>query len=438
MTVQTVNAADISVTVYNSNLGVVTELRKLDFKKGIGQLAFHDVPSAIDAASVQFELLDSRGSVSILEQNYVYDLVSPQRLYQRYIDQQIELIDREGRLFSGRLLAASSNAVTLSDKSGKVKVISLDHITEVNFPKLPEGLITRPTLFWKYQSDIDGKLESRVGYQTGGMNWSAEYVATLDDDERNLDLSGWASITNNSGKTYNDATLKLVAGEIHRAQPSPLMGVRSGTVMKAIDGYAGFQEKAFFEYHLYTLPRPSTLANNEIKQLSLFEPARTPVEKVYIYRPDQNPTAVSVAVKFVNSQENGLGLPLPAGRVRLFKKDSDGSMILLGEDRIKHTPRDEELNLTVGNAFDIVAEHKVSDQRRISSKIEERTFEIELRNRKEKSVTIMVEKRLYGFWEIISSSHTYKKKDAGLVEFEIPVSAGKTAILTLTVRFTSR
>jgi hypothetical protein len=432
-------ADDIAVTVYNGNLGVVSETRALQFNKGIHQLAFRDVPSQIDANSVRFELTGTGRNVAILEQNYAFDLVSPEKLYTKYVDNEIELLDKEGKLYSGTLLAYSSGAVTLREKSGRIKVILLANITEVNFPSLPEGLITRPTLFWQYTSDYDGQLDCKVGYQTTGMNWSAEYVGELSSDEKTLDLAGWASINNTSGKKYADATLKLVAGDIHRAPPKKRGRFEMDAMSLAgAPSAKGFEEKAFFEYHLYTLPRKATLANNEIKQISLFEPAETSVEKVFVYKPERNPKNVEVAVKFRNSSETGLGLPLPEGRVRLFKADDDGSLILLGEDRIEHTPKDEELTIKVGYAFDIVAEERLMNQVRISKQVEERDYEIELRNRKEQPVTIEVEKKLYGFWEILESNFEYTKKDATTLLFAVPVGAGGEVILKFKVRFTYR
>jgi len=430
-------ADDLAVTVYNSNLGVVSETRALDIEKGVNQHAFRDVPSLIDANSVTFEVVGDKGRVAILEQNYAYDLVSPDKMYAKYIDQEIELVDKEGRLYNGKLLAYGGGAVTLQEKSGRVKIVTLNNITEVNFPLLPEGLITRPTLFWLYQSDSKGKMDCRVGYQTAGMNWSAEYVGVLDAEETGLDLSGWSSINNTSGKTYKDATLKLIAGDISRAYAPPAPRMKMMATDAEMAG-AGFDEKAFFEYHLYTLPRKATLADKEIKQISLFDPAHTAVTKEYIYRPERNPKKVEVSLNLMNSEKTGLGLPLPAGRVRLFKADDDGSMILLGEDRIEHTPKDEELNLKVGYAFDIAAEEKLVSQNRISSKVEEREFEIELRNHKESDIIIKVEKKLYGFWELLSSNYDYKKKDANTLVFHISVAADTVANLKYKVRFTYR
>lgn len=430
-------ASDMAVTIYNSNLGVISETRQLEFSKGAGRLAFRDVPSQIDPASVRFELVDDGRNVGILEQNYAFDLVSPEKLFTKYIDQEIELIGKDGSLYSGTLLAFSGQAVTILDPGGKIKILSMENITETNFPQLPDGLITKPTLFWLYQSDYSGKLDCRVGYQTGGLSWSAEYIGVLDQDEKNLDLSGWSSINNTSGKTYNNAKLKLIAGDIHRAGPSR-KARRPRVEMLSAAPATGFEEKAFFEYHMYTLPRRATLADKEIKQISLFDPASTSVNKVYYYRPDQNPTDVTVMIEFQNSKETGLGMPLPAGRVRLFKADDDGALVLLGEDRIGHTPKDEDVALTVGTAFDIKAEQTILNQTRISPKINDREFEIELRNRKSEAVIIKVEKQLWGFWEVTESSLEYEKKDATTLAFEVPVEAEKTVKIRFTVRFTNR
>lgn len=430
-------ADEIAVTVYNSNLGVVSETRSLDFDKGIGELAFRDVPSMIDPASVRFGLADDGQGVTILEQNYGYDLVSSDKLYAKYIDKQVDLVDKDGNLFSGILLAYGGNSVTLKDKSGKIKIVSLEHVIETNFPDLPEGLITRPTLFWKYNSTLDGGRDAEVSYQTGGMSWEAEYVGLLNDTETKLDLSGWASINNSSGKTYKDASLKLIAGDINRAQ-QPRGAAVDRFSAKGVSLAETFEEKAFFEYHMYTLPRKTTVADKQIKQVSLFEPASSGVEKIYLYRPDYNAEDVTVQVEFINSEKGGLGMPLPAGRVRIFKADTDGSMILLGEDRIGHTPRDEKVKLTIGTAFDVKAEQKTKNVTRISNKVEEREFEIVLKNRKDSDVTVRVEKNLYGYWEIIQSSFEYKKEQANQVSFAIPVKAGAEVTLSLTVRFTSR
>ncbi|MFQ5499634.1 MAG: DUF4139 domain-containing protein [Candidatus Zixiibacteriota bacterium] len=429
-------ADDIYVTVYNSNLGVVSETRKLSLEKGTHLLAFRDVPAQIDPNSVQFSVVGSApGQVSILEQNFAFDLVNEGQMFSRYIDKAIELIDQDGRVYNGTLLAHSSKAVTLQEQSGRIKVVLLENIAELDFPSLPEGLITRPTLFWLYDSDRSGERDCQVAYQTSGMSWAAEYVGVLSESEAELSISGWAAINNRSGKKYADAKLKLIAGDIHRATAPRIDRFMTKSMATPQAASAGFEEKSFFEYHLYTLPRNTTLADKEIKQISLFEPAQASVEKIFRYKPEHNPTAIEVAIKFTNSKKAGLGLPLPAGRVRIFKADSDGSLVLLGEDRLKHTPTDEEVSLKIGSAFDLVGEHRLAAQRRISKQVEERDFEIELRNRKTEAVTIEVEKKLYGHWEITASTAPYTKKDASTILFSILIAAGETESISFTARF---
>lgn len=428
-------ADEVAVTIYNSNLGVVRERRELEFQKGQGMLSFVDVPSMIDATSVGFELSDKAKSAAILEQNYAYDLVSPEKIYAKYIDKEVDLIDKEGKIFSGTLLSFSGGAVVLKEKSGKIQIVRMDQITNTNFPELPEGLITRPTLFWLYESNFSGKALCDVSYQTGGMNWMAEYVAILSEDEKTLDVSGWSSITNNSGATFKEATLKLIAGDISRvAQPRFREMYEADVQMMAKASVAGFEEKEFFEYHLYTLPRKATLANNEIKQISLFEPARTAVAKEFHYEPELNAQKVRVELRFVNSKQDGLGIPLPAGRVRAFKADTDGSMVLLGEDRIKHTPKDEKVNLKIGFAFDVSATEKVTNYERISDRVEERSYEISLRNHKKEDITISVKKKLWGEWKILNSNFEFEKEDANTIIFKIPVKANETVLLNFTAR----
>ena len=428
-------ASAMSVTVYNSDLAVIRELRSMTFRKGFGQIALRDVPSRIDPTSVGFKTLNSAESVRILEQNYQFDLVSPEKIYDRYINENIELFSKDGKIYSGELLAKSGQSVVLRDGSEQVQIVLFSEITNVNFPELPEVLITQPTLFWKYNSSVNGSVDCEVSYQTTGMSWRAEYVALLNEAETSMDLSAWASIDNRSGKTYSDATLKLVAGDINRA-PSLRGGLYKGAATMAMDYEGGFQEKAFFEYHLYTLPRKSTLANNEIKQLSLFDPAQANIIKEYHYNAGSGAKNVSVKIVFENTADNGLGMPLPAGRVRLFKADDDGAMILLGEDRISHTPRDEKITLTVGNAFDIVAEEKTLDIRAISAKVNEYDYEISLRNRKDDDVEIKVFKFLGMGWEILQSSHDFEKKQANKIEFNVPAKAGEETKLTFTARYT--
>jgi hypothetical protein len=435
--VNAVLADDVAVTVYNDNLGVVHERRTLEFSKGTGKLSFIDVPSLIDATSVGFEMTDKDKAVSILEQNYAYDLVSPDKIYDKYIDMDIDLIDKTGKIFNGTLLSYSGGAVVLKEKSGKIEIVRMEEITNTNFPALPEGLISRPTLFWLYKSDFTGKAECDVSYQTSGLKWTAEYVGILSEDEKWLDWNGWASIENNCGATFKEAKLKLVAGSINRASEIYIRGGRNVDMLmaaKAPMADESFEEKSFFEYHLYTLPRPATIANNEIKQISLFNPSQTGVEKEYTYEPENDPQNVQVRLKFVNSKETGLGMPLPSGRVRIFKGDTDGSTILLGEDRIKHTPKDEKISLKIGNSFDIKAEQKVLNYERISDRVDENSIEITIRNHKKEDVIIILKKKIYGDWTIQQSNYQFSKQNANTAVFNIPVKSDGTTVVTMTIR----
>jgi len=431
-------ADNLSLTVYNSNLGVVREVRKLDFMQGNGRIAFADVPSQIDATSVTLEMTDPKLAVEILEQNYAYDLVSPDKIYGKYIDHEIEVITEKGELFSGTLLSFSGGYLVIRQSDGKIRSIVQGTVRDVTFPDLPEGLITRPTLFWLYNSSFAGSADAVVSYQTSGIAWQAEYIGVLGVDEKMLNLTGWVSIDNHSGKTYNDATLKVIAGDIHRVQrETPVYRADMEMAMTAMPkAAAGFEEKPFFEYHLYTLPRPATIADNEIKQISMFDPAQAAVAKEFRYMAEPGQTDVMVYIKTTNTKEVGLGMSLPAGRVRVFKADTDGSMILLGEDRIDHTPRNEEIKLTIGQAFDIVGKTTMMAQRRLSDKASETDVSLEVRNQKETPVTVVVSKSLGGYWEITQSTVDFVKKSATEVEWKLDIPAAGKGVVDFTVRNT--
>ena len=434
--VLTVTAAadDLAVTVYNQNMALVKDQRAIDFDKGRFEYSLTDVPSLIDATSVHFKLVDNPEGAALLEQNYRYDLIGFSKILERYLDKDIQLIHEDGSVFAGTLLANDGNTVTLMKPSGALEVIRTAKITKFDFPDLPEGLITKPTLMWMFDSEVSGKQNSEISYMTRGMNWHAEYVGIVSEDDKAIDLSAWVSIENNSGATFKDAKLKLVAGDVNMVQDMP----------KAYRGYAeadmvlskapaGFEEKAFFEYHLYTLPRKTSLSNNEIKQIALFEPASTSAKKIYTYTGGSD---VLVNLEFKNSKDNGLGLPMPAGKFRIMKRDSDGAMEFVGEDKIDHTPRDEKISLYLGNAFDLVGEKVVKDSRKLSNTVREEDVEIKLKNRKtDDNVEIVVKQSFGRDWRIMKSNFEYEKINAQTVEFKIPVKAGQEVTVTYTVRY---
>jgi hypothetical protein len=431
--------AEVAITVYNQDLGLVRDRRALEFEKGEFELQYTNVPSSIDPTSVHFKLLDNPDAAALLEQNYQYDLVSASKILEKFIDSEIEITavaGDQGKFYSGKLLAFDGSNITLLADDGSVKVIELKWVSDVSFAKLPEGLITKPTLVWKLLSDVSGKQNTEVSYLTRNINWHAEYVAVVSSDDKMLDLSGWVSVDNRTGATYEDARLKLIAGDVNVLRDKPMPRLAKGSyeeVFSLAQDY-GFEEKAFFEYHLYTLPRKTTIANNEIKQISLFEPATTPVDKVFVYEGRRYGKDVRIILEFTNSKERGLGMPLPAGKLRVMKRDTDGLMEFIGEDMIDHTPKDEDLSIYLGNAFDIVGERNVIDRKKITDEMTEETIEIKLRNHKEEGVTVKVVERLGRFWKILDATSEYKQKDASTVEFLIPVSADGESTLSYTVR----
>lgn len=429
-------ADDVAITVYNQNLALVKEGRTLDFQKGVNALSLTDVASSIDPTSVHFKLRQGGNDVELLEQNYQYDLVSSDKILQKYLGNQIDVIMKNGDVLSGTYLSSSSGYIVLQLKDGSIRMINAEEMLNVTAPKLPEGLIVVPTLQWLVSSDISGKRDVEVSYLTGNINWHAEYIALLDKDDQHVRLSGWVSLDNSSGKTYKDAKLKLVAGDINLVRQAPQY--RTDMLMetaRAAKGAPGFEQKSFFEYHLYTLGRATTIANNETKQVSLFDPVETPATKTYYYT--SGGQDVEVRVKFKNSEANGLGMPLPAGKIRMTKLDTDGSEEFLGEDRIDHTPKDEEVKLKVGNAFDIVGETNVVDSKRITDKVREITTEVKLRNHKKEKVEVIVGASLGRDWQIVESNFDYAKKNASEVEFTVPVAVDGEAVLRYKVRYSS-
>jgi len=428
------STAEIGLTVYNNDLALVKDVRQLDFATGIDTLRFTDVAAAIDPTSVSFSVVDAPEGVQILEQNFQYDLVGADKILEKYIDQQIQVITKEDKLFEGTLLSVQGG-LTLQEPAGSIRIVARDGVRDMSFPKLPEGLITRPTLVWLLDSEISGKHDGEVRYLTKQINWHAEYVATVSADDKRLNLAGWVSIDNRSGATYEDARLKLIAGDVHLVQEAKRQRWPEADVMAMRAAAApSFEEEEFFEYHLYTLTRPATVRDNEIKQLSLFAPVDVTAQKVLTYDGARDGKKVKVNVEFKNSAEAGLGIPLPKGKIRVMKADNDGSLEFVGEDEIDHTPKDEKVRVYLGNAFDIVGERTVKDRRTVTQYISEEDIEISLRNRKEEQVTITVIEHLWGDWQILRPSHQFRQKDANTAEFDITVPAGQEVLLTYTAR----
>ncbi|MDZ7344116.1 MAG: DUF4139 domain-containing protein, partial [candidate division KSB1 bacterium] len=313
VTTTAAQSPQVRVTVYNNNLALVHESRRLDLPRGTGLCSFFDVAAYIDPTSVHFKSVSNPDAVRVLEQNFEYDLVSADRILQRYLDQNVRLINKQGSPIEGKLLSVGGNVV-LQAADNAIRILNNNEIVSTELPKLPEGLITRPTLVWQVQNSGPTNQLVEVSYLTTGMSWHAEYVGILDAQDRNMELAAWVSIDNNCGATYKDAKVLLVAGDIHRAKP-PIRPMHKEMI--GLAAAPDFEEKEFFEYHLYTLTRPSTLKDRQQKQIELFPAARTAVTKEYTYDGARNEKKVNVTIKFKNKKEAGLGLPLPAGKVRL-------------------------------------------------------------------------------------------------------------------------
>jgi hypothetical protein len=434
--VVTAFAADpqVAVTIYNDNLALVRQVGEISFEKGAQEYKFVDVAAQIDPTSVHFKSLTNADAISLLEQNYEYDLVGTDRLLQKYIDQQVTISIEEGTTETGTLLSSIGGDVVLQLDNGQIRAVKSSAIESIIFPDLPDGLITRPTLVWLLNADKAATHKTEVSYLTGGINWHAEYVAVVNDNDTALDLAGWVSVENNSGATFKDAKLKLVAGDVNRVQETPVRPMRKQMYAMAVaDEAAGFDEKEFFEYHLYTLQRPATIKDKQVKQVSLFEPQAAKVEKVYSYDGARNGKKVNVTLEFENEKENGLGMPLPKGKVRVYKNDADGSQEFIGEDLIDHTPKDETVRLTMGNAFDIVGERTVIDTKKINKRSTEQTVEITLRNHKDEKINVTVIERWWGDWKLVGPTPAVKKKTADRVEFNVAVPADGETTFEYTV-----
>ncbi len=428
-------AQEVAITVYNQNRALVREMRSLTLESGTSTVSFTDVAARIDPTSVHFKSITSPDKLSILEQNFEYDLVSAYKIMEKYVDQEVRLVMKEGEIFSGQLLSASQSDIILKNKGGGIQIVRGDKVQHFDFPNLPEGLVTRPTLVWMINNQGQKQQKTEVSYLTEGVDWHTEYVAVTDAKDKNIDLSGWVSVNNQSGTTYNNAKLKLVAGDVNRAEPERRDLRKAKGLMMESAAAPQFEEKAFFEYHLYTLQRKTTLKNNQTKQVSLFPPARAKAQKIFLYDGSRYGKKVRVNIEFQNKKSDGLGLPLPEGKIRVYKEDVDGALEFIGEDRIEHTPVDEKVRVYLGNAFDIVGERTEKSQNKISKRSWEQEIEISLRNHKKESVEIVVVEHLWGDWSIQESSHSHVKKDANTAEFKVKVPADGEVTVSYRVLF---
>jgi hypothetical protein len=442
---------DLSVTVYNSNLALVRDVRQIRLQSGVAPLRFEDVAASIIPATVHFRSLTDPAKLNVVEQNYEYDLLDPQKLLQKYVGREVTLVQRQTD--GGSTKFVETKGLLLSDNGGPVWKIGDEIVTGMGadsyrFPELPENLYSRPTLVWTLDNRGADSQKVEASYLANSMNWSADYVLNVSRDEKSADLDGWVTLVNNSGAAYQNARLQLVAGEVHRTLGG--MDAERDRVMKSMAVNAAapvpFAQENFSEFHLYTLGRRTSIQNNESKQISLLTGTNIPVGKylrvegqAYYYRNPQGignaiPEPVKVFYRFKNDEKSGLGMPLPAGTVRVYQSDSKGGTQFAGEDNISHTPKDEQLNIYVGNAFDVVAERKRTDYKKLAPDLFEFEYEITLRNHKDGPVTVEVREPIGGDWEVLNSTYKWTKLDASTVGFQVSVEKDGTATLDYRVR----
>ncbi|HUW57209.1 MAG TPA: DUF4139 domain-containing protein [Planctomycetota bacterium] len=437
----------VSLTVYNQNFAVIKERRLMDLQPGRSWVKFMDVASKIDATSVAFSSLTDPLGTKVLEQNYEFDLVSASKLLEKYIDKDITIITKDGDVVEGKLMSSDAAQIVLKREDGGIAMVPRErNVRDIIFGKLPEGLLTKPTLVWQVQSARGGRQLIKVAYMTTGMSWRSDYTLELMEKGDAIDWAGWVTVNNQSGTRYVDAGLKLMAGDVHRVVEERLGAplTRAPQAAQAMNAKAReVVEKAFAEYHLYTVTAPSTLNDQQTKQIEFVKRSGVPVQKKYYYRGSstgwwQRPTTkVNVEVQFKNSKENNMGVPLPAGVVRLYKRDWEGELHMLGQTRIDHTPKDEELKFEMGNAFDLIGERKVVAQRRPALRVFEEDIEILIRNHKTVAVTVGVEEVMYRYaqWRLLEQNQPGRKKDFRTMVWPVKVDANDESKLTYTVRY---
>jgi hypothetical protein len=442
---------DLSLTVYNSSLALVRDVRQLTLPAGESRLRFMDIAASINPATVHFRSLTEPAKLGVLEQNYEYDLLDPNKLLQKYVGREVTLV--RPKLTSGTTEYVEVKATLLSLNGAPVWKIGNEIVTglsyeSIRFPELPENLYERPTLLWTLQNTGARRHRVEASYLTANLSWNADYVLNVGKDETSGDLDGWVTLVNHSGTAYKNAHLQLVAGDLHRVVAQygrDELRAMEGMV-KAANAPAAFQQEAFSEYHLYTLGRRTSIFDQESKQISLLNASRFPLQKVYVvngqsyyYRAAAQPGApvkdpVQVFYKFKNEDKAGLGMPLPAGTIRVYQADSRGGSLFAGEDHIDHTPKDETISLHIGNAFDIVAERKQTDYKKLSDRVYEFEYEITLRNHKDAPITVEANEPIGGDWEMISSTYKFTKTAAFAAQFQVPVEKDGTSVLRYRVR----
>ena len=446
----------LAVTIYNDNLALVKDQREVRLGKGEQALAFQEVSAQIRPETALLRNLTLPKDFWVVEQNFDFDLLTPSKLLEKYVGEKVTLVRSVPNAEGAGAKDVREDATVLATNNGVVLQFA-DRIEtsapgRIVYPKVPESLRARPTLVIDLHSGAERSQKLELSYLTGGLAWRADYVANLAPDEKMLDLSGWVTLTNQSGAAYPNATLQLVAGDVNRVKERPQYRINGMAMMdKAMPTAAPkMAEESLFEYHLYTLDRPTTLKENQTKQVALLTASSVPVRKEYLLRGESyyyqgsygelgDKLKVGVFVEFDNRTESRMGMPLPKGTVRVYKRDSEGRPQFVGEDAIDHTPKNELVRLKLGDAFDVTARRKQTDYKVLGKQgiwrnVYEMAFEVELKNAKKEPVTVSVLEPVYGDWEMIQKSHAFTKEAAGAAKFKVDVPAEGSATLTYRVR----
>lgn len=423
------SAARTEVTIYNDGAATVRETRTLAVPRGVSEVSLEGVPQRIDSTSIRLEGSGFR----VRRQTYRYDLWNADRVFRRFLGDTIAF-KYAGKSQRGLLAGIDGDDLFIQrpDSTETLLMVKRGQLSEIEFPSRYR-LRTRPTLSWEVESEKGGDFPAVLSYLASGLEWTADYTAVLDAEERNVEWSGWATIVNRSGSRFDGAKVTLVAGEVNRAGGAPDRGAAAEPSPSAGAGAAAGE---IFAYHRYALDGAMDLEPLGTVQTALVGPARAGAKRRYRYDGASDGSKIRVEVEFGNEKESGLGMPLPEGRVRVYSTDRSGGRTLVGEDRIAHTAAGERIRLWSGIAFDLVGDRSRVSHTRVSRNVTEDQFRIRIRNRGSKDATVTVSEALYGNWEIVEKSADFRKSHADGVEFDLPVPAGKEANLTYKVRYT--
>ncbi|WP_411824179.1 DUF4139 domain-containing protein [Leptospira sp. 'Mane'] len=437
---------NVSVTIYNGGVGLVRETRNINLSKGIRTLRFEDVPSQIIPQTVRVKAADPK-KLTVFEQNYEYDLISQERLLEKYVGKEVTIYKDSND--KGKEVATKATMIAYNG-SPVYKIgneISLGYSGRVTVPSIPDNLFAKPTLVWKLKNDVEKEQEIEVSYQTHGMSWSADYILVLEKNEDEAGINSWVTLSNTSGTQFSNATLQLVAGKVqlvsNQPQYTPAMRVTKKTMDREAysDAAPEFQQENISEYYLYTLDQPTTIGYNQTKQVQLFQTENVGIKKYFVFENlpmyegnEKNFNNADVKYIFKNAKKNNLGRPLPSGTIRVFKADSKGRQQLLGEDTIDHTPENEEVKIKTGQAFDVVANGKRTSFENFKlSNGNKGSYSVEIRNRKKEDIEVRFYATAWGDWTMTKSSHKFIKESSTKTYSDVPVKAGETVTVDYTI-----